>query len=293
MRSARMLLATATATAALAIAAPAAYAEVTGDRDHDTTSYSKEHDKDRKHHKPRGGVHTGGGALTAVTADHDQDGSRHDKDAFGDKHGKGDEHGRHDDHGKDFGHGKHHKPRGGVHTGGGALAAVNADDGSDGFKHDKDAFGDKHGKGDEHGRHDDHGKDFGHGKHHKPRGGVHTGGGALAAVNADDEWDNPKHDPDSLKDGERGDDTWNDKHEEDPFGDKRDEHGKHDDHGKRDDHEKGFGHGKHDKPHGGMHTGGGGLAGTPGVTAGGLAMLAVAGTGLYALRRQKASRGTA
>ncbi|MEU0456655.1 hypothetical protein ABZ322_27445, partial [Streptomyces sp. NPDC006129] len=128
---------------------------------------------------------------------------------------------------------------------------------------------------------------------HKPRGGVHTGGGALAAVNADDEWDNPKHDPDSLKDGERGDDTWNDKHEEDPFGDKHDEHGKHDDHGKRDDHEKGFGHGKHDKPHGGMHTGGGGLAGTPGVTAGGLAMLAVAGTGLYALRRQKASRGTA
>ncbi|GGX02306.1 hypothetical protein [Streptomyces lomondensis] len=248
MRSARMLLATATATAALAIAAPTAYAETMGDRDHDTTSYSKEHDKDGKHHKPRGGVHTGGGALTAVTADDDSDRSEYGKDAFGDKHDKGDDHGKHDDHGKDFGHGKHDK----------------------------------------------------HDKHDKPRGGVHTGGGALTAVNADDDWDNPKHDPDSLKDGERGDDTWNDKHDEDAYGDKHDENGKHDehgkgdDHGKHDDHGKDFGHGKHDehdKPRGGMHTGGGGLAGSPGVTAGGLAMLAVAGTGLYALRRQKASQG--
>ena len=35
-----------------------------------------------------------------------------------------------------------------------------------------------------------------------------------------------------------------------------------------------------------MHTGGGGLA-QPGVTAGGLAALAVLGTGAYALRRKK------
>jgi hypothetical protein len=185
-----MLLATATATAALAIAAPTAYAEAMGDRDHDTTSYSKEHHKD--------------------------------------------------------------------------------------------------------------------GKHHAPRGGVHTGGGALAAVNADDDWDNPKHDPDTYKDGERGEDPWGDKHDEDPYGDKHDkdendkhdengkhdEKGKHDEHGKDDDHDKGSWRGDHDKPRGGIHTGGGALA-APGVTAGGLAVLAVAGTGLYALRRQKASRGAA
>ncbi|MER7404641.1 hypothetical protein ABT373_19615, partial [Streptomyces sp. NPDC000070] len=161
----------------------------------------------------------------------------------------------------------------------------------------------------EHGKHDDHGKhekDSWRGdKHHKPRGGVHTGGGALAAVNADDDWDNPKHDPDAPKDGEHGDDPWGDKQDENAYGDKHDkqdehgkhdkqEHGKHDDHGKHDEHEKGSWHGdKHHKPRGGMHTGGGGLASSPGVTAGGLAMLAVAGTGLYALRRQKASQGAA
>ncbi|MGK5696737.1 hypothetical protein ACSNOJ_28275 [Streptomyces sp. URMC 128] len=240
MRSARMLLATATATAALAIAAPAAYAEAMGDWDHDTTSYSKEHHKDGKHHKPHGGVHTGGGALTGVTADHDQD------------HRKDGEHGKHEEHGKDEEHGKH----------------------------------EEHGKDGEHGKHEEHGKDSWHGdKHHKPRGGVHTGGGALTVVNADDDWDNPKHDRDALKDGEGGDDSWGDKQDEDPWGDK---------HGKHEDHDKGSWHGdKHHKPRGGVHTGGGALAAGPGVTAGGLAVLAVAGTGLYALRRQKASQGTA
>ena len=44
--------------------------------------------------------------------------------------------------------------------------------------------------------------------------------------------------------------------------------------------------GGHEKPRGGMHTGGGGLA-APAVTAGGLAVLAVAGTVLYAARRKK------
>ncbi|MFC9504065.1 hypothetical protein [Streptomyces sp. NPDC057002] len=183
MRSARILLATATATAALAIAAPTACAEAMGDRDHDTTSSSKEHHRD--------------------------------------------------------------------------------------------------------------------GKHHEPRGGVHTGGGALAAVNADDDWDNPKHDPDTYKDGERGEDPWGDKHD-DPYGDKRDkdwddkhdENGRHDEHDKHDENGRHDEHGKHDKPRGGVHTGGGALAG-PAVTAGGLAVLAVAGTGVYALRRQRGSRGTA
>jgi hypothetical protein len=48
----------------------------------------------------------------------------------------------------------------------------------------------------------------------------------------------------------------------------------------------------HVKPHGGMHTGGGGLA-APDVTAGGLAILAIAGTGFYALRRNKAAGSVA
>ncbi|MFE9115643.1 hypothetical protein ACFYN9_39425 [Streptomyces collinus] len=204
MRSARMLLATATATAALAITAPAAYAEAMGDWDNDSSSYSKEHHKDGKHHEPRGGVHTGGGALAAVTADDEWDGD------------KGDHGGKEEEHGKEKGHEK----------------------GS--WK----------------------------GKHHKPHGGMHTGGGALSAVNSDD-WGNSKHDTDTFKE-----DDWGGKH------DKGSWEGKHDKHG------------KHDKPRGGMHTGGGGLASAPGVTAGGMAVLAVAGTGLYALRRQKASRGT-
>ncbi|MFF7790753.1 hypothetical protein [Streptomyces sp. NPDC007991] len=224
MRSARMLLATATATAALAIAAPAAYAEAMGDWDHDTTSYSKEHDKDGKHHAPHGGMHTGGGALAAVPADAGDD----------------------QDHRKDGEHGKE-------------------------------------GKQEEHGKHEGHGKESGHGdKHEKPHGGMHTGSGALAVVNSDD-WDQ-----DAFKDGGSGDDSWGDKKEEDSWGGKQEEHGKHEGRGKE------SGHGdKHDKPHGGMHTGGGALAAGPGVTAGGLAVLAVAGTGLYALRRQKASRGVA
>ncbi|MEV1069646.1 hypothetical protein [Streptomyces sp. NPDC050263] len=44
--------------------------------------------------------------------------------------------------------------------------------------------------------------------------------------------------------------------------------------------------GGHEKPSGGVHTGGGALAG-PSATAAGLGVLAVAGTGLYALRRRK------
>jgi hypothetical protein len=118
--------------------------------------------------------------------------------------------------------------------------------------HDKDGKHDKDG---------DHDKD---GKHDKPSGGVHTGGGALAVVNADD-WStpkDPKHDPETYRDKGSG------------------------------DHDKDDWSGKHDKPHGGIHTGGGALD-VPGVTAGGLAVLAVMGTGLYALRRKKASEGVA
>ncbi|MFI2433297.1 hypothetical protein [Streptomyces sp. NPDC018693] len=161
-------------------------------------------------------------------------GSDHEDSSYSKEHGK--DHGKDQDkeHGKD---GRHDKPHGGVHTGGGALTVVGADDWSK-----------EHGK--------EHGKD---GRHDKPHGGVHTGGGALTAVNADGwgtAWD-PKYDPETYKD-------------------------------------KGSGYGKdstsgdHGKPRGGMHTGGGALA-TPSVTAGGAAVLAVAATGLYAVRRRKTS----
>ncbi|QFQ98957.1 hypothetical protein F9278_25530 [Streptomyces phaeolivaceus] len=56
--------------------------------------------------------------------------------------------------------------------------------------------------------------------------------------------------------------------------------------------DKGSWGGGHEKPSGGVHTGGGGLA-APAVTAGGLAVLAVAGTGLYAARRKKAAGSVA
>lgn len=165
MRSARMVLAAATATAALAIAAPAAYADQDGGEGHDTSSYSKEYDKEGKHDKE----------------------SKHDEES----------------------------------------------------------------------------------KHEKPYGGMHTGGGALAAVGQED-WGSakdPKYDPETYKD--KGDSQ-----KEESWGDKQDKEW------------------SHDKPSGGMHTGGGGLA-EPGVTAGGLAALGVLGAGAFALRRKKASGNVA
>ncbi|WP_324615748.1 hypothetical protein [Streptomyces sp. NRRL F-4707] len=66
MRSARMLLTTAAASAVFVLGAPGAYAAVGGNWDHDDSSYSKEHDNGSKHDEPRGGMHTGGGALAAV-----------------------------------------------------------------------------------------------------------------------------------------------------------------------------------------------------------------------------------
>jgi hypothetical protein len=98
--------------------------------------------------------------------------------------------------------------------------------------------------------------------------------GAPGAHAAGNDWDssdssyskehtNPKYDPETYKDkdSEQGRDSGGGKHE-------------------------GGWSGGHEKPSGGMHTGGGGLA-SPAVTTGGLAMLAVAGTGLYAARRKK------
>ncbi|MGP4044013.1 hypothetical protein [Streptomyces sp. 2A115] len=165
MRSARMLLVTGAATAALAISVPIAYADASGDRDHKDSAHSKEHDKDSRHDSPRGGMHTGGGALTTVSEDDGGAGrdARHDPQTYEERDG-----GRHAD--------------------------------SWSGDHDKDRW-------------------------------------------------KPEHDKDRSKP-------------------------------------------EHDKPRGGMHTGGGALA-TPGVTSGGLAVLAVAGTGLYALRRKKASDSVA
>ncbi|MER6675062.1 hypothetical protein [Streptomyces sp. NPDC000983] len=97
--------------------------------------------------------------------------------------------------------------------------------------------------------------------HDSPWGGMHTGGGALTAVGAD-----PKFDPETYKD--KGEKEWS-KEDSGSWSGKED------------------GGWKHEKPSGGMHTGGGGLA-TPSVTAGGLAVLGVAGAGLYAARRKRA-----
>ncbi|WP_328504264.1 hypothetical protein OG828_43355 [Streptomyces sp. NBC_00457] len=218
MRSARMLAATAAATAALAIAAPA-YADSTGEWDRDDSSYGKE-------------------------KDHDEDssyGKKHDKDS------------------------RHDMPRGGMHTGGGALALVNQDDWGSARdpKHDPNTYRDDHGRSDEDSwghRHDgEHGKDSGRGEHDHEHGGDAGRG---------------EHDPGR---GEHDHDSGRGEHNHDEG---RGEH--HDQSGKPD----------HHKPRGGVHTGGGALA-SPGVTAAGLAMLGVAGTGMYALRRKQAPEGAA
>ncbi|AVV43958.1 hypothetical protein PYK79_26950 [Streptomyces sp. ID05-04B] len=189
MRSARMILATAAASAALAIGAPGAFA-ADGDWDHDSSSHSKE------------------------------DGSWSGKE-----HGK-------EDHGKQ-----------------------------------------EHGKG-------EHGK----GEHDGPHGGMHTGGGALTAVNQDGDRGaakDPRFDPETYKDKDK---DWG------TAGTNKEEHGSGSGGGGKE--ESGGWSGKHEKPSGGMHTGGGALAG-PSVTATGLGVLAVAGTGLYALRRRKTAGGVA
>ncbi|MFK0170670.1 hypothetical protein ACIQU5_17845 [Streptomyces sp. NPDC090306] len=109
--------------------------------------------------------------------------------------------------------------------------------------------------------------------HEKPNGGMHTGGGALTAAKADDSSrDDKKFDPETYKDK----DSSGRDHDEDPWDSGRDNDS----------------WDEQDRPHGGMHTGGGGLA-APGVTAGGVAVLGVAAAGCYALRRRSAAGGAA
>ncbi|WP_406172542.1 hypothetical protein [Streptomyces sp. NBC_00996] len=238
MRSARMLLATATATAALAIGAPGAYGAAAGDRDsNDDSSYSQEHDKNSSddssyskehgngssHDKPSGGMHTGGGALTTVRSD--DSGSGHGKDDSGSGQGKDDSGSGHDKGSSD---------------------------------HDEDSE-------------DSYGGDSDSG-HDKPKGGMHTGGGALALLRSDD---GGKQDGDKRFDPE----TYKNKDSDSDYGkeDSEDSYGGDSDSGR-------------DNPKGGMHTGGGALAST-GVTAGGLAVLGVAGAGAFLLRRKSAQGG--
>lgn len=152
---------------------------------------------------------------------------------------------------------------------GGAYAAGgdSQQDGSSSSSGRQDSsYSKEHGKEHDSGYEKEHGgKDEGY-SHDGPRGGMHTGGGALTLVNEDD-WGtarDPKHDPETYKKkdssgSDSGQDSWG---------------------------------GKHESPRGGMHTGGGALAG-PSVTAGGLAVVAVAGAGLYAARRKRSAAGMA
>ncbi|MGW0338063.1 hypothetical protein ACWD0J_40860, partial [Streptomyces sp. NPDC003011] len=81
--------------------------------------------------------------------------------------------------------GKYDKPKGGMHTGGGLLAAVG---GEDWDKKD-------HESGKDEGKYDENKYDEGKydgGKYDKPKGGMHTGGGLLAAVGGED-WDKKDH----------------------------------------------------------------------------------------------------
>lgn len=132
----------------------------------------------------------------------------------------------------------------------------------------------------------EHGKDS---SHDGPRGGIHTGGGALTSSAGGEEWGSER----SGKPGAGGYDkeestkeSWNGDQAKDSW---KDDHGK----GSwKDGEDAGAWKGDHDKPRGGMHTGGGALA-SPAATAGGMAVLAVAGTGMYALRRRKTAGSVA
>ncbi|MFE9620068.1 hypothetical protein [Streptomyces sp. NPDC006384] len=129
MRSARTLLTTAAASAVLVLGAPGAYADG-GDWNHEDSSYSKEQDHGGKHDGPRGGMHTGGGALT-VANEGDWGGSGGDeggRSRGGDEGGRsqgGDEGDRSrggDEGDRSRGGDERERPHGGMHTGGGGLS---------------------------------------------------------------------------------------------------------------------------------------------------------------------------
>ncbi|MEU9272400.1 hypothetical protein AB0E04_44430 [Streptomyces sp. NPDC048251] len=172
----------------------------------------------------------------------------------------------------------------------GAYAGDTDHDDSSYSKEDSSSYSKEHDKEDdssyskeehskEHGK-EEHGKE----EHDSPHGGIHTGGGALASVNdGGDVAVDPKYDPETYKDKDKDKDT--------EKGGSTGEHGKDSWNGGKEEESGGWSK-EHDKPSGGMHTGGGGLA-TPSATAAGIGVLAVAGTGIYALRRKKTAGSAA
>ncbi|MES4891127.1 hypothetical protein [Streptomyces sp. NPDC096012] len=191
-----------------------------------------------------------------------------------------------------------------IATPGVAFAAFGGDDGGrddSSYSRSRDSGGDQEKGGSGRDQEKDYGKEGGdeHGRG-EPRGGMHTGGGALASVPRSGNWGSgsdsdsggdSRFDPESYKGG--GDDGGGKGGKGgDDGGGKGGKGG--DDGGGRGGKGGDDGGGKggwgddEEKPRGGMHTGGGALA-TPGVTAGGLAVLAVGATGMYALRRKKAT----
>ncbi|MDX3636412.1 hypothetical protein [Streptomyces europaeiscabiei] len=135
---------------------------------------------------------------------------------------------------------------------------------------------------------EEHGKD----SHEAPRGDMPTGGGTPTTA-TDNGWS--KQDSETTKGGEQGTAPGAAKQDTGPGATKQDENSWSGKQGGESWSGKQGGEswsGKPEKPSGGVHTGGGGLA-SPSVTAGGLAVLAVAATGLYAARRKKTAGSAA
>ncbi|MDQ0579463.1 hypothetical protein [Streptomyces rishiriensis] len=205
------------------------------------------------------------GAYAAGDTDHDDSSwSKEDSSSYSDEHGKED--GSSSAKEEDSSSAKEED----------SSSAKEEDSSS--AKEEDSSYGKEHGK-EEHGKEESGKEESGKEEHDSPHGGMHTGGGALASVNDSSDRGaakDPRFDPETYKDkdaesgGEHGKDSWNGGKEEESGGWSK----------------------EHDKPSGGMHTGGGALAG-PSATAAGLGVLAVAGTGIYALRRKKTVGGVA
>ncbi|MER5968481.1 hypothetical protein ABT112_01810 [Streptomyces sp. NPDC002055] len=163
------------------------------------------------------------------------------------------------------------KPHGGVHTGGGALALSSMDD-------------EDHGKQSR--ERGDHEKSW---EGRKPHGGMHTGGGALAATPADD-WDQDGGSSSRREDSGSSsrEDSGSSSREDSGSSSGRD---RGEESRERGDHEKSW---EGRRPHGGVHTGGGGLAESGGGLAAGSALaLGGIGAGAYMLRRRRNAAGDA
>ncbi|MFE2375559.1 hypothetical protein [Streptomyces sp. NPDC059398] len=103
---------------------------------------------------------------------------------------------------------------------------------------------------------------------------MHTGGGALAMNTALTMGDDGESAAGMDRDDSWKDDSW--------------EEGSSDDSSWNTDQSPGL---NHHRPHGGMHTGGGGLAANSGVAAGSLLLLGGVGAGVYMIRRRRNASG--